>query len=123
VAFASLMLALALWLATGQAASGPGESPGDSTRPIQLPSATILNAWAGVRVRAMPSMDGGTLGALKTREQVEVLRGPIVAEGTSWFEVSWHDGRLVGWLPASYLYFKAAESREGPQIDAGASPP
>jgi hypothetical protein len=53
-------------------------------------------------------MGGGTLGALKTREQVEVLRGPIVAEGTSWFEVSWHDGRLVGWLPASYLYFEAA---------------
>ena len=123
VVFASLMLALALWLATGQAASGPGESPDDSPRPVQPPSATILNAWAGVRVRAMPSMDGGTLGALKTREQVEVLRGPIVAEGASWFEISWHDGRLVGWLPASYLHFEAAESREAPQIDAGARLP
>ena len=123
VAFASLMLALALWLATGQAAGGPGESPDGSPRPVQLPSATILNAWAGVRVRTVPSMDGGTLGALKTREQVEVLRGPIVAEGASWFEISWHDGRLVGWLPASYLYFEAAESREGPQTDAGAGLP
>jgi len=121
VVFASL--ALALWLATGRAASGPGDGPGDSPRPVELPGATILNAWAGVRVRTMPSMDGGTLGALKTREQVEVLRGPIVAEAISWFEISWHDGRLVGWLPASYLYFEASESREGPQTDAGASLP
>ena len=47
----SLVLALALWLATGQTASGPGESFDDSPRPVQLPNATILNAWAGVRVR------------------------------------------------------------------------
>ena len=123
VVFASLMLALALWLATGQAASGPGESPDDSPRPVQLPSATILNAWAGVRVRTTPSMVGRTLGALKTREQVEILRGPIIAEGISWFEISWYEGRLVGWLPASYLYFEAAEWQEGPQMDAGASLP
>ena len=51
VVFASLMLALALWLATGQTASGPGESSDDSPLPVQLPNATILNAWAGVRVR------------------------------------------------------------------------
>jgi len=123
VVFASLVLALALWLATGQAASDPGGGPDDSPRPVQLPGATILNAWAGVRVRVTPSMDARTLGALKTREQVEVLRGPITAAGIPWFEISWHDGRLVGWLPASYLYFEAAESREGPQIDAGAGLP
>ena len=68
-------------------------------------------------------MVGRTLGALKTREQVETLRGPIIAEGISWFEISWYDGRLVGWLPASYLYFEAAEWQEGPQMDAGASLP
>ena len=112
--FVSLVLMLALWLATVPMASGPGESSDDSPRPVWLPSATIQNAWAGVRVRATPGMDGRTLGALKTSEQVEVLRGPIVAEGTEWFKVSWHDGGLVGWLPASYLHFEAADRLEGP---------
>ena len=100
----SLVLALALWLATGQTVSGPGESSDDGAGPAPLPNATILNAWAGVRVRTTPSMNSKTLGALKTREQVEILRGPIVAEGIEWFEISWHDGRLVGWLPAYHLH-------------------
>ena len=123
VVFASLVLALALWLATGQTDGVPAESPDDGARPAQLPNATILNAWAGVRVRVTPSMDGRTLGALKTREQVQILRGPIVAEGIEWLEISWYEGRLVGWLPASHLYFEAAESQEGPQMDAPVSPP
>ena len=123
VVFASLVLMLALWLAAGQAASGPGESSDDSPRLAQLPNATILNAWAGVRVRTTPSIDGKTLGALKTRERVRILQGPIVAEGIGWCKVSWQDGGLVGWLPASYLHFGAPEWQEGLQIDARASLP
>ena len=96
VLFLSMPLAIA-------SSSGPGEESALPQRWARGSEAAIVNAFAGVRIRATPAIDGWTLGALKTGESVRITEGPVNVRGELWIKVSWKDGRLKGWLPLRYL--------------------
>jgi len=104
--FFVLMTVLAMFLSLAVAVSlvvrhSPGGESLESSAPG--PEATVVDAFAGVRVREAPGSDGATLGALKTGAQVRIVDGPESVEGEQWVKVSWRDGRLQGWFPLRYL--------------------
>jgi len=60
--------------------------------------ATVVDAWAGVRVYEQPSSTSRTLGALKTGEPLTIRSAPVQAWGATWVLVSWDRGNLTGWM-------------------------
>lgn len=93
---------------SGAAASAPvGPAPsfavGDSARVLA----------GGLRVRGEASVDGTVLGSLFPGDIVEVLGGPVEADGFTWYEVG--NAALRG--------FVAAGDESGPFLEASSEPP
>ncbi len=52
-----------------------GSAPPTPSAPVS--EVTVVDAWAGVRVRQTPGPGGWTLGALKTGAKVQIVEGPM----------------------------------------------
>ncbi len=99
----TLAISLSLVLFAAIAVSrGHGGDSAQSAYPAS--EVTVVDAWAGVRVRQTPGPGGWTLGALKTGAKVQIVEGPMSVDGQQWVRVDWQGGRLKGWLPFKYLH-------------------
>ncbi len=97
----AISLSLAL-VATLVVSRGHGGDSPQSAYPVS--ELTVVDAWAGVRVRQTPGPGGWTLGALKTGAKVQIVEGPMSVDGEQWVRVCWEHGSLKGWLPFKYLH-------------------
>ncbi len=97
----AISLSLVLFAAIAVSRGHRGDSP-QSAYPAS--EVTVVDAWAGVRIRQTPGPGGSTLGALKTGAKVQIVEGPFSVDGAQWVRVDWQRGRMKCWLPFKYLH-------------------
>ena len=92
------------WIAAGEDTSGtwlPSSSPVPSTQ--YATGARVTLAIAGA-VRSLPTYTGSVVAnlAVGAGGAVTAVRGPVYADGDTWWQVRWDSGAR-GWIPASIL--------------------
>ncbi len=102
-------LATAVWLAV--ALNGAGLTPralgapgGQNETALAAGSSAQVSGTegTGLRVRAAPRADGAVQGVLGDGTSVEVLDGPVAADGLRWYHIRATTG-LTGWAAGQYL--------------------
>ncbi|MGA9531555.1 MAG: SH3 domain-containing protein, partial [Anaerolineales bacterium] len=84
--------------ATPTASSTPSRTPTPTATP---PNASVLGT-GGLGVFFRQSPNGATIGGLLDGAQLELIGGPEVVEGQTWWQIRTADGE-EGWLLAAYL--------------------
>jgi hypothetical protein len=102
-------LAAALWLAAAASSVGPAQivlsAPGGQTDgALAAGSGAQVSGTegAGLRVRATPRAAGEARGLLTDGTPVEVLEGPVEADGLRWYHIRATTG-LTGWAAGQFL--------------------
>lgn len=88
--------------AIGDATGGPETTEADATPAATTPQTATVNSEL-VNVRTEASTSAEVVDQISTGVQVEILSGPVEAEGFTWYEIRTTDGGVQGWMSAEFL--------------------
>lgn len=88
--------------ATGDATGGPETAEPAASPEAQAPRTAVVNSEV-VNVRSTASTTGDVVAQISTGVEVEILSGPVEAEGFTWYEIRTTDGAVQGWMSAEFL--------------------
>lgn len=75
---------------------------------------TLVVRLDGLNLRAAPGLAGPIIAALPTGMRLDLVGGPIEADGYEWYEVQSLDAALRGWVAGMYLTTSPASTAFAP---------
>lgn len=76
----------------------------------------ITEEGEGLNLRDAPSLSGTVLEQLTAGEYVEILDGPVAADGETWWRVRpywWGEGGVEGWAVEDQAWYERAHGQYG----------